>query len=572
VPLLVALLGLGLCAPSLAGGLQTEDWVFRAVALGPDTELPWRVNVFGHAQPPPSGLLRAQVQLAREVGILPWHTADDFHVSFWRPLSSWTHQLDHRLFDGSPAWMHAQSLLWYALCVWAAAHLYRRLLEPAWIAGLAAVLYAVDDAHGHAVGWLSNRNGVMAAAFGTLALVAHDRWRREGWRPGAWLAPPALLFGLLSGELALGTLAYLAAHAVLLDPARPMLRWRAVVPWLSAAAAWAIAWRWQGHGSSGSGVYLDPIRSPLGFLGQTLERGPVLLLGQLAAPPADLWVQLGDARQRLLAAAGVAALLVVGWALAPLVRRDRRLAFWAAGGVLSVVPACAAFPQDRLLFFPGLGAMALAATLLGRIRERLAGRSAPARVAVVALAACFWLLHAAAAVVLLPWRSLTMRRYADGLERAGESAMAAVDPAQNVFLLDAPDYYFGSMIPLTRAAAGQSVPLRMVTLSGTLRGTRLVRLDPHAFELRPVRGILGETFNRIYWPAGARMPVGTRRRLDWTEVRVTDATPDGVPLAVMFRFRWPLESRQLAFLEWRAGRYVRAELPPPGGSRVLRGQ
>ena len=48
-------------------------------------------------------------------------------------------------------------------------------------------------------------------------LLLHDRWRREGWRPGAWLGPLVLGVALLAGESALAIGAYLAAYALHLD-------------------------------------------------------------------------------------------------------------------------------------------------------------------------------------------------------------------------------------------------------------------------------------------------------------------------------------------------------------------
>jgi len=47
-----------------------------------------------------------------------------------------------------PAVMHAHSLMWFGLLVVAVTLLYRRLMGLTLAAGLAALLYAVDDAHG----------------------------------------------------------------------------------------------------------------------------------------------------------------------------------------------------------------------------------------------------------------------------------------------------------------------------------------------------------------------------------------------------------------------------------------
>ncbi len=99
--------------------------------------------------------------------------------------------------------MHIQSILWFALACAAAGALYRRFMTPAWVAGLAALLYALDDARGIGVGWLSGRNALLTILCGFFVLLCHDRWRRDGWRVGPFLSVRALAMGLLSGEAAL---------------------------------------------------------------------------------------------------------------------------------------------------------------------------------------------------------------------------------------------------------------------------------------------------------------------------------------------------------------------------------
>src|SRR5258707_5125 len=82
----------------------------------------------------------------------------------------------------------------------ATARFYRRMLGATWVAGVAALVYAVDDARGATVGFIANRNVLVAAAFGVPALIAHDRARRDGSRPAAWLAPLLLAGALFSKE------------------------------------------------------------------------------------------------------------------------------------------------------------------------------------------------------------------------------------------------------------------------------------------------------------------------------------------------------------------------------------
>jgi len=118
-----------------------------------------------------------------DYGLLPWWSDLEIKGAFWRPLSSATHWLDYLLWPEWPALMHAQSVAWYALLAAAVGVLYGGSWGDGG-RGLAAVLYVIDDAHGMPVGFLSNRNAILAALLGVLALLAHMRWRHDGWRPG----------------------------------------------------------------------------------------------------------------------------------------------------------------------------------------------------------------------------------------------------------------------------------------------------------------------------------------------------------------------------------------------------
>src|SRR5678815_1800306 len=98
--------------------------------------------------------------------------------------------------------------------------LYRRFIggmssatNAMWIAGLAAVLYAIDDSHGFAVGWLANRCGIQGAFFAVLALLAHHRCDSLSPR----LGPAALLIALLCSEQMVAAGGFLFAYALFLS-------------------------------------------------------------------------------------------------------------------------------------------------------------------------------------------------------------------------------------------------------------------------------------------------------------------------------------------------------------------
>jgi hypothetical protein len=177
--------GLGLLAallvlPAIWTGFQLDDHFHRMRLLGwgePSIQL----FVFSDGDP-------AKTLPMIDDCWMPWWTPPTFRHASLRYLSVLTMQLDYLLWPNRPELMHLHSLVWLGALVAAATLLYRRVLGATSIAGLAALLYAVDDAHAAPAAYLANRNAVIATCFGVLCLLAHARWRQERWRPGAVLS------------------------------------------------------------------------------------------------------------------------------------------------------------------------------------------------------------------------------------------------------------------------------------------------------------------------------------------------------------------------------------------------
>ena len=234
-PVVPILLGILLAAPSLLVGIQADDLFIRSAIRGSeqfsDISLsPWQPYMYMDGDP-----VRNHVLI--DHGWMPWWMDLHCRAALSRPLTALTFMWDYYAWPDHPALMHVQSLMWYGLLIWAVAILYRRIIAqslPYWVAVLATLLYAVDDAHGIPAGWLANRNAPIAAFFGVLTLILHDRWRRDGWRVGVWLAPLAFLTALLAKEEAVSTGGYLFAYALFLDRGRWPHRLAVLAPCLLA--------------------------------------------------------------------------------------------------------------------------------------------------------------------------------------------------------------------------------------------------------------------------------------------------------------------------------------------------
>jgi hypothetical protein len=109
-----------------------------------------------------------------------------------------------------------------AVLISTVALVYRQLMRPPWLAGGAALLYAVDGSHALGAGWVASRNTLLATLWAALALLAHDRWRRWSWRPGWIVAPGCLALSLLASEGGIAIGGYIASYAIFMD----QTRWR----------------------------------------------------------------------------------------------------------------------------------------------------------------------------------------------------------------------------------------------------------------------------------------------------------------------------------------------------------
>ncbi len=563
LPLFLALLSMALTLPALWVGWQLDDHSQRFLMLGRAQESFSGMEAFSVLRGDP-------VELAQfvESGILPWWTPADFKMAFFRFLTLTTAWLDYRLWPESPALMHLHSLVWFGALVAAAALLYRRVLGTTVAAGLAALLYAVDDAHAAPAAWLANRNALLATLFGILCLLAHDQWRRAGWRPGAVLGPVALALALASGEAALAAAGYLAAHALFLDRGALRGRLLALAPHGLVVAGWAALYRLGGFGVRGSGLYLDPLSDPVGFAGALAGRAPLLLLGQWTPLPAEIGFLLGGQAIRLTWWIAVAAALGLAALLVPLLRRDAVARFWALGMLLSLVPIAAAPPSNRLLFFVGIGGMGLLAQLLARpgietpSPAAKSGRGLPRR----ALAVFFIATHLVLAPLLMPLSAAAIRELGDPTIAAVATVPADPEIAgQTLVVVSAPDYLtFVTVIPTLKALAGVPYAPRVRALSAAPAPVEVRRVDARTLSVRIEGGLYGGALGRLFRGPQRRLLPGDQVRLSDFEARIVAIDESGSPTEIDYVFAAPLEDPSLRWLSFRDGAFVPFTPPPTG--------
>lgn len=504
-----------------------------------------------------------------EEGVYPWWSDTSARIMFFRPLSSLTSWLDHALWPGQPALMHLHSLLWFAALLGVVAAVYRRFCPSPLLAGLALALFALDDARAYTIGWICNRNALIALLFGFGALLAHDRARRHGSRAAYLLGPLCLALGLAGGETALQVCAYLFAYALFLDPGSRAARAASLLPYAAVLVAWRAVYVALGYGAVGSGLYLDPARDPLAFGGAVIERLPVLLAAQYTGVIAELADGLPVLTPRfapLFAPLCAALVALVFLLFKPHLRVDKELRFWLLGSVLATLPVCGVSPTDRVLTATALGGAAALASLIAASLGTQTPPDAPARRpwrrgAAGALAG----VHLVLAPALLPLRISGVDRVEDVLAEADPTISSAPATAEKTLvLLNPPLDPFGVFFPLYRASHGIQRPRRTRWITTGVTDLTLDRLDPFTLRVSARAGFLSNSSQWMLRDPRRPLRAGERTTLEGVVFEVESLNARGLPAQVRVRFDRPLEDSSFEWKRWHRDGYV-AFSPPRAG-------
>jgi hypothetical protein len=552
-----------LAVPSIPTGRGSDDFVLTAtqrhsaIALG---RAPFDLFAFA------TGDL-ADATRMRDVGVFPWWTDSASRLHFFRPLASLSHVLDDTLWADSPGLEHAHNLGWYAAAIAMLWLVLRRLNTSRWPATFALLLYAVDHGHGGAVGWISNRNGLMAATFGFATLWAHDRWRRGGGASAALLAPLCFLLALSSGEAGVATVGYLLAYSMFVeekDRIRPLLPYAVIV------AGFAAIYALGSFGAVHTTQYIDPVREPLRFAGAMATRLPIYLQTTIGGPASDGWIvypMVHPILPYVMWMVSVALLCGFLWLAWPVIRADRENRFWLVGSALATVPACAGFPSDRLLLIGGAGAIVFVARFIIAVARDDGTLYRSRRTRRIANIAAVWLLIHGVAVNAI---AFSVRAGSGGAiqkvfamcDRSLPSDPKLVD--RTTILVNAPLQPMVYYSLYARAADGRPRPDRTRLLATGSTELAIARLDRHTVRLSSDRGLLSRDVDMMMRAPDRDLLPGTTVAVDGMQVFVDEVTADGRPAVVRFRFDQDLDDPRLLWLQWGSDGFAPFALPAVG--------
>ncbi|MEN8150789.1 MAG: tetratricopeptide repeat protein, partial [Planctomycetota bacterium] len=315
----------------------------------------------------------------------------------------------------------------------------RRLSKSDFIAGAAAILFVLHPAATESVAWISERKGLLAFLFSSLAILSFLRAVGDG-REGRWSRHAVGTFFLVAALLAKGSALVVPFLLILWLVATPRdgkgrAGLRDVAPYLVVtivitAIHFAVAVATGPAITGGEGSTVARLVTGFPVFARYLRLALLPLGGQSAVPDAapvagfELSIVVG-----LVACAAYATALVVTW------RRNRLVFLGLAAIGVCLLPFNNVFPKttvlfaERYLYFSLAGAALAGGALLARIPAR--GRlPAAAGTAVVLLALTF--LRAGA------W-SDGVAVFADAREKNQTSWLAAMKHGDALFFSERPE-------------------------------------------------------------------------------------------------------------------------------------
>jgi hypothetical protein len=433
-----------------------------------------------------------------------------------------------------------------------AALLYRELsASDSKLAGLAALMFTVDEGHAQSVGWIASRHVVLATLFALLALLFHIRSRtnRSLTLQLASIACSAL--ALLSAEYGLAAVAYITAYACVFEAGPLYSRLKSVWPHALLGVAWLSIYIALGCGVRDASWYRDPVSAPADTLLQGLADLPLWLLSQLGGDVASAAVVLPQVVARILALLLLVPLLAL---LVPPLAASKPARFFATGMLLSCLLLFATVPQDRLLLAASFGGFGWLACFMCSVGEH---SSALLRSSATALK----LPH----LFFAPLSFIPMLGGVTAIDGAAQALAheASQAGASQAIVVNLPAELMTNAAWSIRNAPG--VPLHQL-YAGFSKLTA-TRPDAHTLELAAEDSWGTRPLERMFTSRHDMPPLHAVRTVEGMRATVLAVDARGLPNHVRFEFANALESPGRVWLVWD-GRRPTPWHPPAIGAHI----
>jgi hypothetical protein len=237
--------------------------------------------------------------------------------------------------------------------------------------------------------------------------------------------------------------------------------------------------------------------------------------------------------------------------------------------LLSVLPLCAIWPNDRLLLMVGFGAFGLVAIFVARVGEVVG----PLRRVAVPLSVSLVIVHAVLAPILLPLREMQIAAlFKRPVQRAAASLQIDERTATTTqVILNAPHALFPLFTVAERVVESSiKMPQKAHLLGVAVVGTLGVeRVDERTLALEFSEGFPQEPLSRFFRDPNDPFVAGQEIHVDGLMVRIDSCDAEGNATRVTYRFDVPLEDPSMAWSVWEKNAFVPYH-PPPVGARETR--
>lgn len=544
VPLLLVLvLGLAVFMPTLAVPRHLDDHLQQAWLHGEAATRrePWDLY---------SWVKRGEVEAQIVNGHIPWWTDRDLYIQLFRPLSSLLLAFDHAVLADRLLSSRLHSFAWWvALTV--ATWCFLDVVMPRRRLVMATLALATSPTLIIPIAWLADRNvltgsALMMAAWAVAARASCSPSRRRLLVLAAALAGTAGCAGEFAWCLVTVPAAMLASRGRVSHRRTA----EAVGAVVGALTAILLVARALGCGIHRSGIYVDPLQTPMEFLRQL----PLRMVLNLSLLPSVTLIHVLPSGVRA-DVVGLLGLCCFSLALLLTVmvsggRLSRLLLLIASLGAL--VPVLSATPDLRLQFGYHLGLIALLSSPLSRHPLMDAARWATplARVPLLLL------LLGASVHTVIEARTLPMTR------RPTVTPLAALnlDGATHALLISTSSFDVLQHPEVVRRSG--TTPARWLVACAAREPVLLQRTSASTLVLRTVREPLLHPAD-LYRTASATFSEGERFDMRGVVITVL-AVRQGRPMSIRIEFPSDYDELGWVLLEARGLRLLRVRRLPVG--------
>jgi hypothetical protein len=517
-------------------------------------------------------------------GFLPWWTAPNLQISFFRPLSSLTHWIDYTLWPNAIAIMHFENLLCLAALVGIFFFLYKKTIKTDAVALLAIVFIVLNVSFFYIADWIAARNSLLAALFGVGSIGAYHVFQSSQRLPSIFFSVFLFIMGLFSGESSVAAFAYIVSYAFFMDKGKALKRFGYPLLFLIIIILWRIVYKELGYSVSGSGLYIDPGKDMARFISQICMQGPLILVSSFFAPSLTAFSEFSPRMTKAAVSVSLIVCAIIAWWLLGTVKKHAE-ARWFLGGALVALPiSCAGrLMSERMTIFVVLGivpviAMAIFDTLYAFFKKKASIKLLP--FLAVCISSLLIFLHLVYPVYFRIEKALRRAPSASTQTTGAFSAIDSIEIKRNLIVINATDPGL-SYYPYVKSVLGFGYPPSIQFLASSPLPLRIVRNDSATLSILSASSIIPDRFmdsdkgpfkSRIYRSfyfmavfRAENQPFheSWSRTLPGMRVSILSLNSYGFPKGAKFTFDHCLDSHFYSWIYWNWQRKSYSFFPIP---------